>query len=180
MTTTPSAHEKVLIIGMDSQIGSALSVYIKSNHISHFGTTRKPQNASTEVYLFDLEHPDFSVFNQAFTHAIFCAAVTNIAKCENDPNRCRQINVVNTIRLIELLNKDGTFIIYLSSNAVFNGEKPFYNYDDATFPATTYGLYKCEVENYLALNTPENNCVLRLTKVISPSTPFINQWQELA
>ncbi len=180
MTLTTPTEKNILIIGVDSQIGHALSVYLHAIGIPCVGTSRKKQHISQNIYFFDFADPDFNVFDQRFSHAIICAGVTNIAECESDPIGCKQINVIHTTALIDILNRNGTFVIYLSSNAVFNGNKPFYRYDDVTSPETKYGAYKCEVEDYLAANSPENNCVLRLTKVISITTPFIERWHQQA
>ena len=74
-------------------------------------------------------------------------------------------------------NSNGSFIIYLSSHAVFNGEKAFYNHNDTTCPITVYGKHKNEVENYLTKNIKKNSCILRLTKVITNNTPFNKKWE---
>lgn len=168
--------ERVLIIGINSRIGSALKDYLLSKNISVFGTTRKKESTDKSTYYLDLENPNLNIFSTKFTTVIICAATTDMVECNADPEKYKSINVTNTIRLINSLAKNGCFIIYLSSNAVFNGEKQFYNFDDETSPTTLYGKFKVEVEKFLTSKLPKQACVLRLTKVITKETKFIERW----
>jgi dTDP-4-dehydrorhamnose reductase len=167
---------KLLIVGVDSQIGSALRDHLMKQAFEVYGTTRNQSTVNTYRYYFDLERPNYEILNNKFDLVVICAGVTNIAQCQKSPKLCRQINVTNTIDLIRKLETDNTFIIYLSSSLVFNGAKAFYGVSDSTSPIVQYGKFKVEVESYLA--NKKNCCVLRLTKVISPITPFIAQWEK--
>ena len=173
-------QENVLIIGVDSQIGIALKNYLTTKKITVFGTTRKKENTNLNTYYFDLEKPDFEIFTKKFSSVVVCAATTNIAECEKDPQKHQAINVTNTIKTIEKLAQNNSFVIYLSSNAVFDGEKAFYKNNDKTCPTTLYGKFKTEVEEYLTTKLENNSCVLRLTKVITKNTPFIERWKSEA
>ncbi len=166
----------VLIIGSDSQIGSALNEYLIKNNIATTGTTRRKEKTNKNTLYLDLENPNYDLFNVKYDSVVICAATTNIAQCEKEPNKHKIINVTNTIKLIEKLAGNGSFIVYLSSNAVFNGEKAFYKHNDTTCPVTTYGKFKNEVEDYLTENLKKNSCILRLTKVITKNTSFIERW----
>ena len=53
--------------------------------------------------------------------AVICAGVTNIAACEREPEKTAQVNVAGITGLIENLVESGSFVIYLSSNLVFDG-----------------------------------------------------------
>jgi dTDP-4-dehydrorhamnose reductase len=163
-------QENVLIIGVDSQIGIALKNYLTTKKITVFGTTRKKENTNLNTYYFDLEKPDFEIFTNKISSVVFCAATTNIAECEKDPQKHQAINVTNTIKTIEKLAQNNSFVIYLSSNAVFDGKKAFYKNKDKTCPTTLYGKFKTEVEEYLTTELENNSCVLRLTKVITKNT----------
>lgn len=167
----------VLIVGADSQIGSALKDHLIQKDIVVFGTTRKKETANEIIYYLDLENPEFDALNEKFDSVVVCAATTSIAKCEEAPQKYKNINVTNTIKLIDKLAANGSFVIYLSSNAVFDGKKPFYKNTDKTCPVTLYGKFKNEVEEHLTNNLADRSCVLRLTKVITQNTPFIERWK---
>jgi len=171
-----SSSEKILIVGIDSQIGSALKDYLIDKKIQVYGTTRKINRLNENVFYFDLENPSFELFTMHFTFMVICAANTNIEECESNPLKCKTINVDNTIDLIDKSNINVDFILYLSSSAVFDGRRQFYNPSDEPFPTNLYGKFKTQVENYLIANFKDKSCILRLTKVISKNTPFIERW----
>ena len=98
-------QENVLIIGVDSQIGSALKNHLTLKKITVFGTTRKKERANLNTYYFDLEKPNFEIFTNKFTSVVVCAATTNIAECEKEPQKHKAINVTNTIKTIEKITK---------------------------------------------------------------------------
>ena len=170
--------EKVLIIGGGGQIGSELYSYLKKKNINTFKTTRNTKLTNEKTFYFDLEKPSYEFLQNQFTAVVICASATNIFLIEQKPRKFRNINVINTIKLIKELSKNKIFIIFLSSNSVFDGKKQFYKYSDKTCPISFYGKYKCEVEEYLNYNLKKKSCILRLTKVISKNTPIIEYWNK--
>jgi len=170
------AEEKVLIIGGDGQIGSKLYSYLKKKNT--FKTTRNIKLINEKTFYFDLKKPSYEFLKNQFTAVVICASATNISLIEQKPRKFRNINVINTIKLIKELSKNKIFIIFLSSNSVFDGKKQFYKYSDKTCPLNLYGKYKCEVEEYLNYNLKKKSCILRLTKVISKNTPIIEYWNK--
>jgi dTDP-4-dehydrorhamnose reductase len=179
-TVNFTSQEKTLIVGINSRIGSALKNFLVSKNIMLFGTTRKKEMVNEHTHYLDLEDPEISVFATHFTTAVICAATTDLNELSANPEKYKILNVINTIRLIEMLAKNGCFIIYLSSNAVFNGEKQFYKFNEETSPTTLYGKFKVEVEEFLTKKLPIESCVLRLTKVITKKTKFIERWEKEA
>jgi dTDP-4-dehydrorhamnose reductase len=167
----------VLILGSDSQIGGALNKQLIKNNIKVTGTTRKKERTSKNTLYFDLENLNYDLLNDKYDSVVIYISQTCFAQDEKELNQQKTINVTNTIKIIEKLAGNGSFIIFLSSNAVFNGEKAFYNHNDTTCPITVYGKHKNEVENYLTKNIKKNSCILRLTKVITNNTPFIKKWE---
>jgi len=164
-----------LIVGGESQIGSYL---INSKFgVKHrcVGTTRKKNSARNFLYL-DLNLSAINVDFSEYDCIILCAGVTNINKCEEFASQSRLINELNTINLINQCATKNTFVIFLSSNSVFDGEKPFYKVTDTPNPNTNYAKQKLAVEHHILNNSSINGCVLRLTKVISKDANFIARW----
>ena len=177
---TGQASPSLLVVGVESQIGSALfgKLSPQSNR-GAFGTTRRKESSqqSPRIIHLDLSNPDpFIEKGFCFDHVVFCAGVTSIATCESDPTLCRRVNVDGTSKLIQHFSDCGSHVVFLSSNAVFDGSKPFFRVGDNTCPNSNYGKFKVEVENRFR-NNP-NVAILRLTKVITATTPFIRKWQE--
>jgi dTDP-4-dehydrorhamnose reductase len=168
--------DNFLIVGIDSQIGKALKNKTQDKNYAVYGTTRRKCNIDIKTFYLDLENPDFKIFDLKFGIVVLCSATTNFDQCDSNFSKYHKINVENTISLIKFFSRQKSFVIYLSSNAVFDGTKQFYKSTDQTCPTTSYGKYKSEVEKYLTNHESQNSCVLRLTKVISEATPFLERW----
>lgn len=172
------AKEKILIIGGNGQIGSELYSYLKKKNINIFKTIRNTKLTNEKTFYFDLEKPSYEFLQNQFTTVVICASASNISLIKKNPRKFRNINVINTIKLIKELSKKKIFIIFLSSIHVFNRKKQFYKYNEKTCPTSFYGKYKCEVEEYLNYKLKKKSCILRLTKVISKNTPIIEYWNK--
>ena len=175
-----SKSKSVLIVGANSQIGSALIKQLRKESYTVFGTTRNIEKKDKDLLYFDLSEPNLNIDFFKFECVIICAAITNIAECESHPEMCERINLINTIALIDKCVLSKCFVIFLSSNAVFDGTKPFYRHTEATSPITKYGEFKLNVEKYIQDLSQNDACILRLTKVITDSTPFIQNWKAAA
>lgn len=166
-----------IVIGSDSRIGSALVHSYKNKNISVWQTSRKLEKVKDQIIYLDLsnETSEWVLPSKNIKIAFFCAAVTSIEYCKNEPEISAQINVINTLLLARRLLDAGIFIIYISSNAVFDGTKSHSNSDDSKNPQTNYGRQKVEVEEEL-LNMGKKVAIVRFGKVISPDMPLILNW----
>ena len=81
--------------------------------------------------------------------AVICAAITRQELCRKEPEATRQINVVRTLDLIRDLVEAETFVVFLSTNLVFDGSRPQRRGDEPLSPKMEYGRQKAEVEEAL-------------------------------
>ena len=168
--------KNILIIGINSQIGSLLFKTLKDKNINVFGTTRKKEQLSSNILYFDLANPKFNIDLSKFDSVVICAGL-GIKKCASKPKESEQINVKNTIQLINHCSKYKCFIIFLSSIKVFIGSEQFYDVTAKPSPDSNYARYKLTVEEYIKkINI--SACVLRITKVITDKTDFIGWWDK--
>lgn len=100
------------------------------------------------------------------TAAILLFGVTAIDDCARDPLGSAQINVGGTLRVIDELRGLGITPVFVSSDAVFDGGKPWNREDDLARPILTYGRQKLEVEKFIATLAPPW-LVVRLPKLVS-------------
>lgn len=170
----------VLIVGVDSQIGLALIRHLNKETYKVYGTSRQIEKCKDNVFYFDLSEPKFNIDLSQFEFVVICAAITNMAKCEEEPEFCEQVNSKNTKALIDKCVDSECFVVFLSSNAVFDGSKAFYKHTDIPDPITKYGNFKLSVEQYIQSLDSGKSCVLRLTKVITDSVPFVQNWKNNA
>jgi dTDP-4-dehydrorhamnose reductase len=91
------------------------------------------------------------------------AALTDVDRCEVDNDLACRINARATKLLAKEAKKGGAFLIYVSTDYVFDGNKGMYKENDPTNPANFYGFSKLQGEQYA-------DCVAR-TCVVYGSRP---------
>ena len=164
-----------LIVGGESVIGGFLSEYWSERNIPfHYSTRHKKLESERRPFIDLLEMKNFNNFFN-YKSAVICAAITDMATCENDPLYTRTVNVFSTLELIKKLLINKTHIVFLSTNQVFDGKKPKQKPDASRNPINEYGKQKADVEVFL--ENISSACILRLTKVIHPNLELLNKWK---
>ena len=77
----------ILIIGVDSQIGSSLQKTLKYNNFNVFGTTRRRERVNSTTLFFDLANPIIDFHLSQFDTVVICASITEIQKCEQEAEK---------------------------------------------------------------------------------------------
>lgn len=168
---------EVLIVGAQSQIGGALVSALPDKGWSVVSTTRRNQaDNAPECLSYDLSAPP-SEWPQfpAVEAAVICAAVTSQRACEDDPASSSLVNTEHAVALARQLHEAGTFVLLLSTVAVFDGSLPHQNHESETTPTNAYGRQKAAAEK--AVLEAKTAAVLRLSKVMGPEMPLLKQWQ---
>lgn len=164
-----------LIIGAQSTIGAAL--YKKLDARGDVAGTTRRKNAAPLIALDLADDPASWPQLPECDVAFLCAAQTKLDACAKNPEYTRLINVTHMKTLADRLAKQGAYVIFLSTNQVFDGEKPFRKADEPVSPRNEYGRQKADFEKWL-LDSKHNAAVLRLTKVIAHRLPILDQWQQ--
>jgi len=143
-----------------------------------YATTFLPLEDNAQVVKLDLEKPaaEWPALPKAQS-AVICAALTNLDFCRRNPGHSRHINVVQTVTLAERLVEQGTFVLFISSNLVFDGTKPRRKANDSFCPMTEYGRQKAQAETTLA-RFGGRVAVVRLTKVVHEGLPLLRGWRD--
>lgn len=167
----------VLIVGADGTLGRALSKSLAADAIPAWATTRRPNGEGRRRMMLDLAgDPDsWSLPGAGVETAFLCAAAASVDQCRTDPAGTRRVNVVGTAELARRLTAQGVFVVFLSTNLVFDGATPHAPPDAITSPVTEYGRQKAEVEREL-LALGEDASVVRLGKVVGPHLPLLQGW----
>jgi len=163
---------KILITGGSGLLGSKISektiekgykVYSGFNtHESRFGTPIR-----LDICDKILLHKIFKDVSPGVV--IHTAALTNVDKCEEDEELAWKVNAEGTRNIAELSKKHKAFLVYISTDYVFSGEKGMYKETDETNPINHYGVTKLEGEMTVKAIADEW-CVAR-PSVIYGSTP---------
>ena len=166
-----------MILGSDSFIGGNLKKKLLQSGYNVLGTTKRRRLVNKTNYYLNLDDNNVYLnYDKSVKAAILCAGITNIDYCEKYSKETYYINVINTKKIIYELIKNNTFIVFLSTNLVFDGSIPFCKEDDKLSPVIQYGKQKAEVEKFLMENS-NKTLILRLTKVIGSSFKLFEEWK---
>jgi len=92
---------------------------------------------------------------------IHAAAVADPVFCENNPEVSRRVNVDAAMALAKACRNSGARFIFVSTDLVFDGQRPPYSEDDAVSPLGCYGRQKVQAEQGV-LDNDAAACVCRL------------------
>lgn len=95
------------------------------------------------------------------TAIVHCAAKRRPDDVEKQAEATHKLNVEATQNLCKQADKMGAFVVYISSDYVFDGESPPYRHDAKTNPLNKYGVSKLEGE-VVTLQVSKGNMVLRI------------------
>ncbi len=79
---------------------------------------------------------------------------------KDNPEESRAINIDGAKRIIDKVNAAGAIILYISSEAIFDGVDGGYVETSLPHPLTLYGRQKLEIENYIK-DASKDWCIVR-------------------
>jgi dTDP-4-dehydrorhamnose reductase len=170
-----------LLIGGDSEIGSETVAYARRQGLPAVATTRRADGGRGSGRIFlDLAAP-LAAWEPPAGVAAACifAAVGHLLDCHRDPAGSALINVTRTVELVERLVARGIYVLFLSTNQVFDGSRPQMPAMAARCPVSEYGRQKARTETRLQalMAAGARIGILRLGKVVAPAMPLLRQWQ---
>jgi dTDP-4-dehydrorhamnose reductase len=101
---------------------------------------------------------------------VHAASLTDVDKCELNKALAWRVNVEGTKNIAAASQEAGSFLIYISTDYVFSGEKGCYVESDAPDPVNYYGLTKLIAEE-IVQTLPETDFAIARPSVIYGSTP---------
>lgn len=115
-----------------------------------------PELTYQVISLLDMEAVEIDIEKNKPDILIHTAAMVNVDECEEKPETAKCINEVVTEQLAMLCDKHGIKMIYISTDAVFDGENPeLYTETDMPHPLNVYGETKLGGERAV-LRYPKN------------------------
>lgn len=166
---------KLLITGASGLYGSKLAkISVERNFDVYSSDVQEAQVCGSFVRL-DVSNKELvnEVFNRVKPEVVVHAAtLTDVDKCELNREFAWKINVEGTRNIVEAARNTGAFLIYISTDYVFDGEKGCYTEVDKPAPINYYGLTKLKAEELVkALDA----CFIGRSSVIYGSTPALGK-----
>lgn len=177
-----------VVIGRNSLIGHALMDSISAQRESVWGSIKNLTSADEKTFRLDLSEDSIAqqldidiikALNGQSLTCFMCAAISRFNDCVQNPELSYTVNVRNTLEVAKFFLRKGSAFVFLSSNAVFDGTRPFCTEEYPTSPVSVYGRQKVLVEEGLVQIQQQYKGtvkIIRLTKVLSKALPLINEW----
>lgn len=162
-------YKKCLITGGNGLLGSNLIPLFDIEVLSPPSRELDITQTGLVNEFFEL-HPDIDL-------VIHAAAYTDVKKAEQDFMKCNEINVLGTYNILNQCTRRGIKMIYISTDAVFDGSTGSYSPTDALNPVSKYAKSKTAGE--LMVRTYDNSLVIRTSffdKEFPYEKAFTDQW----
>jgi len=158
---------KFLVTGSAGLVGQQVVKYLsKSNQVFSCYNESKPEYGnSVKMDLKNWEQIHSVLTEKKPNIVIHLGAMTGVDLCETQQDNALKINSQATEILAKECSKINSFMVYVSTDYVFNGNSGLYKENDATNPLGFYGKSKLLGEKSIQ-NFSSNWCIART------STPF--------
>ena len=152
---------KIVLTGASGLLGRAIMAELLPNFdIIGLGLNRI-HSGIQKLNLLDTESVNEFMWTVKPDILIHSAAERRPDISQNAPKRTIALNVEATRHLARLAHQTGSWMIYLSTNYVFDGTSPPYSPQDLTNPLNLYCQSKLDGENAVRAET-DQFCIIRL------------------
>ncbi len=153
----------ILVTGASGLLGRAVCKELQKH--SHFETIgiaySRARKGLKKINLLIRQEIDAFVKKVKPHCIIHCAAIRNPDICEKNPGLTKGLNINSTKWLANAASKLGSWMIYISSDYVFDGIHPPYHPNSQTNPINAYGKSKFKSE-IIVKKILKDYCILRL------------------
>ncbi len=147
----------ILVTGSNGLLGQKLTDKLY-NHpelrlfATSKGENRHPKNGEFEYHSLDITNEEDvkEVFKSLKPDiVIHTAAMTNVDLCEKEQEMCQKLNVEAVQFIVNSCKENNCYLVHLSTDFIFDGEKEMYNETDLPNPLSLYGRSKLDAENLI-------------------------------
>lgn len=169
-------EKEVLVIGGNGLLGTAFRKVVGEKYtysVRRFGDAK----FSSDIVIEDTSKLTFDMDGEilgSFDVIVNCAAMTDVNSIENNYDIAESAwaaNVTGVKKLSEICKKNGTTLIHISSDYVFDGTiGREYFPTDSVNPINKYGQQKAAAE-HIIMNSGCKYIIIRTSWIYSPYTP---------
>ena len=158
---------KVLVTGSAGLVGRQVVKDLSNSHqvFSCYNESKPEYGDSVKMDLKNREMISSILTEKKPDIVIHLGAMTGVDLCEKEKTSASEINTKATEIIAKECSKLNSFLVYVSTDYVFDGNLGMYKEDDVTNPLGFYGKSKLEGEKVVQ-NFSANWCIART------STPF--------
>lgn len=113
------------------------------------------------------------------TVIINAAAIKDLVVCERNQLLAWETNVNPVVFLSDYCSRKNIFLIQMSSDLVFNGNKGNYKEDDTPVPINWYGATKAAAESCM-FNGGSSGAICRTSQILGPLLPKDSKFLQVA
>jgi dTDP-4-dehydrorhamnose reductase len=171
-----------LILGGDGRVAQNLIPHLRSSGFSVYCTSRHRPLASAEtLYLDFLDSEDFEIPVEVQS-AVLVGGPVSYASCDDNFDEAFHVNCEAIPRLVARLLARDIFVIYLSTNTVFQRMTP-QGEGDVVNPAIAYARIKAKAEQVIAQQAADTGktsklAVFRMTKNVGLTVDPFPEWRK--
>ena len=152
---------RVLVTGAGGMLGRALQEKLQGAHTLFLW-------GREEADLTDAAQVRAAARGITFDAVVHAAAMTDVDRCESEPERALAVNRDATRNVAELARERGALLAYVSTDYVFDGTKRSpYLEEDPVAPINAYGRSKLEGER-AAVSSGAKALVVRTSWLFGP------------
>lgn len=149
--------EKILITGVNGMLGQELVKQLQAKDFYVIGTSKGVCRIDSTTEKFKFYEVDITdefalhdvLFDEKPAVVIHAAAMTQVDECELNEDKCFNVNQHGTLHAMVGAEMYSSFIIYISTDFVFDGEKGMYKEGDMCRPVNWYGHCKLSGESVI-------------------------------
>lgn len=163
-----SNRRRCLIVGTTGQLGRALvSVFSKTENV--LTAVRHPVKAGDiRIDLSETSALGAVLEKISPDWILIAGAFVNVDRCEQEPLLCRRVNVEGTREIVRYASRKGSFVVYYSTDHVFDGTHSPYAESDPVHPLNVYSQSKVDGEAVVREALPDRHLILRTSWLYGP------------
>jgi len=145
--------DKLLVIGATGLVGSKIASMAISHGFASYTTQNHRKSPFPNSEQLDVTDPDSTLRLARKVQPkviINTAALTNVDYCETHQEEAQRVNVGGAENLAQAADENGSRLIQISTDSVFDGASGHYTESDTPHPLNYYALTKLEAERVVS------------------------------
>ena len=154
---------RVVILGAAGQLGRSLCAVLRPQYDVVEAVRRRPEPGQQVIDLADPDGVTASLEALRPEWVIVAGAWCNVDGAETDREACFRVNVDGPRAAARYAQARSAWLVYYSSDFVFDGSQPANREDDPCRPLNAYGQSKAAGEQVVRQELPDRHLIVRTT-----------------